>query len=270
MAEQKAEIARVSDSYKGQLDSAIKQRAALEAKIAHDKSENESLRNLLMSAKAEHESVSKLLASSQSRLENLDVMEQKVISLQAENAELRQATTLAKREAESLQRDVADIDALKVQNRELAQMLESMESTRKQYESDANRYRSQYEKSEKESDTLRFKLGDIEKSWAEMQRKDDEARNADPTLDAAPPPLGLDAPQGEPDDLTEIVGVGKVFEDTLHSLGVYHFQQIAAFGPSEIARINAELKEFRGRIEHDDWIGQAKELHLRKYSDIDE
>ena len=270
MAEQKAEIARVSDSYKGQLDSAIKQRAALEAKIAHDKSENESLRNLLMSAKAEHESVSKLLASSQSRLENLDVMEQKVISLQAENAELRQATTLAKREAESLQRDVAEIDALKVQNRELAQMLESMESTRKQYESDANRYRSQYEKSEKESDTLRFKLGDIEKSWAEMQRKDDEARNADPTLDAAPPPLGLDAPQGEPDDLTEIVGVGKVFEDTLHSLGVYHFQQIAAFGPSEIARINAELKEFRGRIEHDDWIGQAKELHLRKYSDIDE
>ncbi len=103
-----------------------------------------------------------------------------------------------------------------------------------------------------------------------MQRKDNEKRKADPTLDAAPPPLGLDAPQGEPDDLTEIVGVGKVFEETLHSLGVYHYRQIASFGPTEIARINTELKEFKGRIEHDDWIGQAKELYFRKYSDTEE
>jgi len=79
----------------------------------------------------------------------------------------------------------------------------------------------------------------------------------------------LAAPDGEPDDLTEIVGIGKVFEATLHDLGVYHYRQIAAFGPAEIAQINAELKEFKGRIEHDDWIGQAKELHFRKYEDID-
>ena len=270
MADQKAEIARIGDFYKGQLESALEQRTALEGKIAHANSENESLRNLLMSTKAEHESVSNLLTTAQSRLENLDAMEQRVITLEAENAELGQAATLAKREAEALQRDVAEMDALKVQNRDLAHCLESMESSRKQYEDDASRYRSQYEKSEKESDTLRFKLGDIEKHWAEMQRKDDEKRKADPTLDAAPPPLGLDGPQGEPDDLTEIVGVGKVFEETLHSLGVYHYRQIASFGPTEIARINTELKEFKGRIEHDDWIGQAKELYFRKYHDTDE
>lgn len=270
MTEQKAEIARISDFYKVQLKSAFEQRTALEGKIDHDKSENESLRNLLMSTKAEHESVSNLLASAQSRLETMDAMEQKVISLGVENSEFRQATTLAKREVEALQRDVTEMDALKVQNRELAQFLESMESSRKQYESDADRYRSQYEKSEKESETLRFKLSDIEKNWVEMQRREKEARNADPTLNAVPPPLGLDAPQGEPDDLKEIVGVGKVFEATLHSLGVYHFRQIAAFGPTEIARINAELNEFKGRIEHDDWIGQARELHLKKYEDTDE
>ena len=270
IADQREEFAKASDFYKGQLEGALEQRTALERKIDHAKSENESLRNLLMSAKAEHESVTNLLTTAQSRLENLDEMEQRAITLEAENAELRQEATLAKREAEALQRDVAEMDALKVQNRELAHCLESMESTRKQYESDANRYRSQYEKSEKESDTLRFKLGDIEKNWVEMQRRDNEARNADPTLDAAPPPFGLDAPQGEPDDLTEIVGVGKVFEETLHSLGVYHYRQIAAFGPNEIARINAELKEFKGRIEHDDWIGQAKELHFSKHGDTDE
>jgi len=270
ITEQQAEFAKASDFYKGQLESASEQRTALERKIEDAKSENKSLRNLLMSAKAEHESVSNLLASSQSRLENLDAMEQKVISLEAENAELRHAATLEKREAEALRRDVAEMDALKVQNRELAHCLESMESSRKQYETDAHRYRSQYEESEKESETLRFKLGDIEKNWVNLQHKDNEARNANPLLDAAPPPFGLDAPQGEPDDLTEIVGVGRVFEETLHSLGVYHFRQIAAFGPTEIARINTELKEFKGRIEHDDWIGQARELHFRKHGDTNE
>jgi len=268
--EQQAALAKVGDFYKGQQDSAVDQRAVLERKIVDAKSEIESLRNLLVSAKAEHNSVSNLLASSQSRLENLDVVERKVISLEAENAELRQAATLAKREAEALQRDVAEMDALKVQNQELTQFVESIESSRKQLESDAHRYRNQYEESEKLSDTLRFKLGDIEKNWAEMQRKDNQARQADPQLDTGLPPFGLVAPQGEPDDLTEIVGVGKVFEETLHSLGVYHFRQIAAFGPSEIARINSELKEFKGRIEHDDWVGQARELHFRNHSDTDE
>ena len=270
ITEQQAEFVKASDFYKGQLESAIEQRPALERKIDDAKLENESLRNLLMSAKAEYESVSNLLASSQSRLENMDSIEQKAMSLEADNADLRQAAALAKREAEALQRDVAEMDALKAQNQDLARRVESMESSRKQYESDAHRYRSQYEESEKESDTLRFKLGDIEKNLVDMQRKDNEALDANPQLDAAPPPFGLDAPEGEPDDLMKIVGVGKVFEATLHSLGIYHFRQIAAFGPTEIARINTELKEFKGRIEHDDWIGQAKELHFKKYGDTDQ
>jgi hypothetical protein len=32
-----------------------------------------------------------------------------------------------------------------------------------------------------------------------------------------------------------------------------------------LARVNTELKEFKGRMEQDDWIGQARELHFRKY-----
>ena len=69
--------------------------------------------------------------------------------------------------------------------------------------------------------------------------------------------------------MTEIVGIGKVFEAMLHRLGVYYFRQIAAFGPAELARVNSQLKEFKGRIEHDDWIGQAKELHFKKYGETE-
>jgi predicted flap endonuclease-1-like 5' DNA nuclease len=56
-----------------------------------------------------------------------------------------------------------------------------------------------------------------------------------------------------------------VFEHTLHELGIFTFRQIAAFDVNDVARVNRELKEFRGRMEQDDWIGQAKELHYKKY-----
>ena len=56
-----------------------------------------------------------------------------------------------------------------------------------------------------------------------------------------------------------------MFESALHKLGIHSFQQIAAFDVADIARVNGELKECKGRLEQDDWIGQAKDLHFRKY-----
>ena len=67
------------------------------------------------------------------------------------------------------------------------------------------------------------------------------------------------------DDLQKIVGIGKVFEGALHKLGIFNYRQIATVGVSDIARINQELKEFKGRMEQDDWVGQAKELYFQKY-----
>lgn len=259
------EFDKVGEFYKTQLAAAVDQREALERKIEAAKSEQDSLRNLLMASKAEHESVSNMLTTAQSRLDNLDALEQQVINLEAENAQLKHESTLARKEVESMQRDLAEMDALKTQNRELGHCIESMESSRKQYEEDARRYRDQYEKSEMDSETLRFKMSDIEKNISEMQKASEKARNFDDQQNSAIPAFGLNGPQGEIDNLTEIHGVGKVLEKTLHRLGIYHFRQIAAFGPGDVARVNAELKDFKGRIEHDDWINQAKELHYRKY-----
>ena len=270
IAELQTEFVKAGTFYKGQLKSAFDQRKALERKIDDAKLEHESLDNQLMSARSEHESVSKLLASAQSRLENMEALEKKVLSLDADNAQLKHEAILAARETQSLRRDVAEMDALKAQNTELAQCLQSVESSRKQYEIDARRYRSQYDQSEQESDTLRLKLGDIEKNFAEMQRDHDNAQVAVKKHAVAAPAIGKPVPQGERDNLQEIIGVGKIFEATLHKLGVYQFRQIAAFGPADLARVNAELKEFKGRIEHDDWIGQAKELHFKKYGETDE
>ena len=95
-----------------------------------------------------------------------------------------------------------------------------------------------------------------------QQRKAlEDARSAS----AAEAEAAQEPTEQEVDDLKEIVGIGKAFERTLHELGVYSFRQIANFGVADIARVNMELREFKGRMEQDDWIGQAKELYFKKY-----
>jgi len=73
-------------------------------------------------------------------------------------------------------------------------------------------------------------------------------------------PPGLAAPRdGKADDLRRIKGIGPKNEGVLNSLGLYHYEQIAALTPSNIAWLDAYLK-FPGRIARDDWVGQAKAL----------
>ena len=73
------------------------------------------------------------------------------------------------------------------------------------------------------------------------------------------PPAALASPEGEPDDLKRISGIGPGIEKTLHELGIYHFRQIAQFTPDHVAWIDQRLR-FRGRIEREDWVGQARRL----------
>jgi len=61
------------------------------------------------------------------------------------------------------------------------------------------------------------------------------------------------------DDLKWIKGVGPKNEKALHALGVFHFDQIAAWTP-ENAKWAGSYMAFPGRIEREDWIGQCKLL----------
>jgi NADH-quinone oxidoreductase subunit E len=73
-------------------------------------------------------------------------------------------------------------------------------------------------------------------------------------------PLALEAPrEGGPDDLQRIKGVGPVNEKHLHELGVYHFEQIAAWVRSEIRWVGTYLS-FPGRIDREQWVDQAAKL----------
>ncbi len=84
------------------------------------------------------------------------------------------------------------------------------------------------------------------------------ARRAGPTATSKPKTLAK-ARNGRPDRLTRINGIGPKIEQQLHQLGVFHFDQIAAWSRHNVAWIDQHLR-FRGRIDREDWIGQAKAL----------
>ena len=67
------------------------------------------------------------------------------------------------------------------------------------------------------------------------------------------------ARNGKPDDLLRISGVGPKNEKILHSLGYFHFDQIAAWTPENVSWVDDHLK-FNGRIDREEWINQSRLL----------
>ena len=61
------------------------------------------------------------------------------------------------------------------------------------------------------------------------------------------------------DDLKKLSGVGPALEKKLHDAGVTSFAQIAAWTEADVAAIDEQLS-FKGRIEREGWIAQAREL----------
>jgi molybdopterin-containing oxidoreductase family membrane subunit len=61
------------------------------------------------------------------------------------------------------------------------------------------------------------------------------------------------------DDLKQIKGIGPVFEEKLNALGIFTFQQISKLDDESIDAVES-LTNFPGRVEREDWIGQAKKL----------
>ena len=226
-AELQSEFVKSREFYKGELTKAFEKRKALEEKVEDAKLEHESFSNLLQSSRSEHDSVNKMLASAQVRLKQLDKLEENVIKLEAENAQLNHDERLAQPAIETLQRDVAEMDELKVQNKELAQCLKSMEKSRDQYETDAKRYKQHAGQSEKKSETLRIKLDEVEQNFLDIENQQRKALK-DARKAAIVPKTNGKEPEKEVDDLQEIVCIGIGVEKALHERGIFSFRQIAS------------------------------------------
>lgn len=72
-------------------------------------------------------------------------------------------------------------------------------------------------------------------------------------------PKGLKAARkGVADDLKVIEGIGPAMEKLLNEGGIFHIDQIAAWGPAEVEWMDGNLKGFKGRVTRDKWVAQAK------------
>ena len=95
----------------------------------------------------------------------------------------------------------------------------------------------------------------------ELAEKKGEWKYEAPEADEAPAAEAAPAAAADagPDDLKQLKGVGPALEKKLHAAGVTTFAQIAAWGADDIAEMDDKLS-FKGRIERDGWVEQAKTL----------
>ncbi|MCL4164385.1 UNVERIFIED_CONTAM: hypothetical protein GTU68_050872 [Idotea baltica] len=96
------------------------------------------------------------------------------------------------------------------------------------------------------------------KKAAPKKKAEPKAEKAAPKTEKAAPKKAAAKTEGG-DDLTRISGVGPVIVGKLEALGITTFQQVADFTPEDVERIDGELN-FKGRIDRDEWIKQAKEF----------
>ena len=81
-------------------------------------------------------------------------------------------------------------------------------------------------------------------------------------------PKGISGARGgKADNLQRISGIGPKNESILHTLGFFHFDQVAAWTASQVAWVDDHLK-FNGRITREEWIKQAGLLAAGKEAEF--
>jgi len=80
-------------------------------------------------------------------------------------------------------------------------------------------------------------------------------------------PPGISKVGVMPDSLQRIAGIGHVNEEKLNELGVWTFKQIAAWTHANAEWVGSYMA-FPGRIEREDWIGQAAQLAQGRETDF--
>lgn len=90
----------------------------------------------------------------------------------------------------------------------------------------------------------------------EAESEEEEA--VSDTSEAAQPEA-FNEPKDGGDDLTAIGGIGPRIAEVLNGLGIWTYAQIASWTPENAAWVEEHLS-FKGRVEREQWIAQAKAL----------
>lgn len=114
-------------------------------------------------------------------------------------------------------------------------------------------------------------LGPVESRLREIEIRLEKLANkpapvAVPAVPTSGPRLMKTASFGKKDDLKRISGVGPKLERLLNNIGVFYFWQVASWSTQDVHQVDEMLEVFKGRIERDEWVRQAKQLKLEPTS----
>lgn len=107
---------------------------------------------------------------------------------------------------------------------------------------------------------------EITPSPAPPEKIIEKARTSYVTYTKSAPELNYDnfgyATAEDSDDLTQINGIGPYIEQKLNEINIYTYDQISRLTDRDIMTITELIDFFPGRIERDNWVGQAKALKV--------
>jgi len=176
------EFEKVREFYKRELLKSFEKRKLLEKEaelLEKDMMESQSgqdkIAKRIKSAPAKRVLNNDVVAEANARLGQLKVLERNVNKLEAESADLNSDILRLKQELEARDRDLVELEELRINNKQLVRCVEGLEGSRKAHESDAERYRAKADQSEKVSDTLRFRLDDLQKNFADIEKQQGKA-----------------------------------------------------------------------------------------------
>ena len=166
---------KAREFYKGELVKSLDARKQLEQEIKEARAQQQAFAKAVESSSLEHGSEENMVIAAQLRLGQLQVLERTVNKLEAENEQLRNEARQIRMEIAARDKDIAELEQLRINNKQLVKCVEALENSRKAHEEDANRYREKADQTEKLSDTLRMKLDDLQKNFADIEKQQSEA-----------------------------------------------------------------------------------------------
>lgn len=193
---------------------------------------------------------SQALSSSYS---DYDDIKAKATTLEAENASLLEKL----QNSTALNESYSDYDALKnkitdlgEENAELKQRLASLTS--------------ELDEAKTNNTNMAMAAAAVVPEVVVEESAEEKAANAQASVKAALGSKISAATADQKDDLKRINGVGPFIEQKLNNLGIYTFEQISQFDDELSNQVTDAIEFFPGRIQRDDWVGQAKILMGQK------
>jgi predicted flap endonuclease-1-like 5' DNA nuclease len=192
---------------------------------------------------------------------DIDLTKQKLISLEKELNQAKDKIRELHSEKDSLEEE------LKVVKNSVSSSTDNKTYNNNQNEFDIisrlYEWKKRYKATKKELDDCQSGKSNIHKlsnPTAKLLLSNNiSTENEEEEVETSKPALLKEAKDGKKDNLTLVKGIGKVLEDRLNDLGIFHFEQIASWTKTEQAWIDKYMS-FPGRVEREEWVQQAKKL----------